>query len=323
MHVLLIKMSSMGDVIHTLPALTDAMNAIPHLEIDWVVEPAFADIPAWHPAVKKIIPIALRHWRKNIFKQSTLSEIKTFYKTLREKKYDVIIDAQGLLKSAIVAKLAHGKIHGLDKQSAREPISSFFYAEKYNVNKNQHAVTRTRALFSKIFGYTFSGEANYQINPKQLPMINFEIEKKYFVFLHGTTWKTKHYPEMNWKKLIADAAQKNIPVYLPWGNEKEKNRAEKLATNNSNAHVLPTLSIAQLATVLKNASGVVAVDTGLGHLCAALSTPTISLYGPTDPNKVGALGQNQIHLRSQNPTANEVDIDPELIWKTAQGFLQE
>src|SRR3989338_8710444 len=153
MHVLLIKMSSMGDVIHTLPALTDALQAIPTIAIDWIIEPAFADIPTWHPAVKNIIPIPLRKWKKNIFSRETLSEVKNFYKKLREKKYDVIIDAQGLLKSAVVAKCARGKTHGHDKNSAREWIASYFYDKKYAIEKTQHAVTRTRALFAHTLQY--------------------------------------------------------------------------------------------------------------------------------------------------------------------------
>src|SRR3990167_9143354 len=146
MHVLLVKMSSMGDLIHTLPALTDAMNAIPDLEIDWVVEPAFADIPSWHPAVKNIILLPLRQWRKNIFKKSTYVEAKQFFKTLRAKKYDLIIDAQGLLKSAIVTKLAHGKVIGFNKKSARDPLSSYFYDTKCNVKWESNAVWRIRTL---------------------------------------------------------------------------------------------------------------------------------------------------------------------------------
>ncbi|PIZ03562.1 MAG: lipopolysaccharide heptosyltransferase I [Gammaproteobacteria bacterium CG_4_10_14_0_8_um_filter_38_16] len=342
MHVLLIKMSSMGDVIHTLPALSDAMKAIPNLEVDWVVEPAFADIPAWHPAVKKIIPISLRHWRKNSFKKSTYTEIKRFYQSLREKKYDLIIDAQGLLKSAIVAKLAHGHAHGLDKNSARESISHFFYSTKYNINKNQHAVNRTRELFSKILGYTFSGNSDYQINPQKLPALDFTLPKQYLVYLHGTTWKTKHYPENYWQQLLTYAAEKNIVVYLPWGDTTEKKRAEKLADNISCARVLPKLSVAQIATLLKNATAVIAVDTGLGHLCAALSTPTISLYGPTNPKKIGTLGNNQIHLQANfacAPCASKIchyakthqtdivpacymTIDPRVVWHELKKILE-
>ena len=147
MHVLLVKMSSMGDIIHTLPAVTDAMNAIPDLKIDWVVEPAFSDIPAWHPAVKQVIPMALRKWRKNIIGSFPSGEIKQFLQTLKEKKYDAIIDAQGLLKSAIVSKIARGESHGYDKHSAKERISSYFYTHTYAAKKTEHAIKRARFLF--------------------------------------------------------------------------------------------------------------------------------------------------------------------------------
>lgn len=302
MQVLLIKMSSMGDVIHTLPALTDALQAIPGLEIDWVVEPAFADIPAWHPAVKNTILMPLRRWRKNIFSRTTFCEIKAFYKQLRKKKYDVIIDAQGLLKSAIVATIARGTTAGLDKNSAREGLSSYFYRKKYAVKKNQHAITRTRQLFSQLFNYSLQDKKiNYGVNFNKLPTPSILPEKKYVVFLHGTTWKSKHYPDSYWKTLLEKCDKNNIPVYLPWGNNTEEKRAEKLASGIASAIVLPKLSISQIASVLKNAAAVVAVDTGFGHLCAALGTPTISLYGPTNANEIGAIGDNQIHLQANFP----------------------
>ncbi|OGT39551.1 MAG: lipopolysaccharide heptosyltransferase I [Gammaproteobacteria bacterium RIFCSPHIGHO2_12_FULL_36_30] len=304
MHVLLVKMSSMGDLIHSLPALTDAMNAIPNLEIDWVVEPAFADIPSWHPAVKNIIPIALRKWRKNIFDQSTHSEIKTFFKTLRAKKYDVIIDAQGLLKSAIVAKCARGKIVGYDKNCAREFYSSYFYSEKYFSDHKEHAVKRTRYLFSKALNYDLPAtRPNFHIDFSKLPALEFSTPEKYFVFLHGTTWESKHYPENYWRNLVEKADAKEITVFLPWGNEIEKNRAIRLSENTKHATVLEKISIMQMATFLKNATAVVAGDTGLGHLSAALTTPTIGLYGPTDPNRVGIVGDNQFHLTAHFPCA--------------------
>ena len=127
MHILLVKMSSMGDLLHTLPALTDAQNAIPELTIDWLVEPAFADIPAWHPAVANTIPLPLRQWRKNIFKTLCSGDFSNFKQIIQSKKYDAVIDAQGLLKSAWITKLVDAHSHGFDRQSAREPLSSIFY----------------------------------------------------------------------------------------------------------------------------------------------------------------------------------------------------
>lgn len=297
MHILLIKMSSMGDIIHTLPALTDAMNVIPNLQVDWVIEPAFADIPTWHPCVKKIIPISLRLWRKNIF--SHFFDMVRFYKKIRQNKYDAVIDAQGLLKSAFITKLAKGPKHGCDKASAREWMSSFFYHHKYAVNKNHHAVMRLRSLFSKSLNYPFLNTApNFYI--KLLPPFSLSFQnEKYFVFIHGTTWETKLYPETYWEHLLQKSQEKGITVYLPWGNEDEKERAKRWAKKFINAIVLPKLSLSQCAVILKNAAAVISVDTGLGHLSAALNTFTLSLYGPTNPKKVGALGDHSIHLQAQ------------------------
>ncbi|MCX7125980.1 MAG: lipopolysaccharide heptosyltransferase I [Gammaproteobacteria bacterium] len=344
MHVLLVKISSMGDLIHTLPALTDAMKAIPDLEVDWVVESAFTDIPTWHPAVKNIIVIPLRQWKKAIFNKKNISAMSQFYKKLREKKYDLIIDAQGLLKSAIVAKCAHGEIHGYDKNSARDKFSSYFYDHAYTIDnyKKLHAITRTRQLFAKALKYEFKNTVpDYQTIADKLPTLPFELEKKYLVFLHGTTWDSKHYPENYWRQLIIKAEANNIAVYLPWGNQHEKERAERLALNTKHVTILPKLSIPQIAVVLRNAMAVISVDTGLGHLSAAMHTPTVSLYGPSNAELVGILGEKQIHLQAQFPCApcysktciyakthkTEIvpacfeTIQPDTIWIQLQNFI--
>lgn len=302
MHILLVKLSSLGDTIHTLPALTDALRAIPDLKIDWVVEPAFKDIPAWHPSVKKIILMPLRQWRKNFFRPKTFLDIKRFFRELRTTHYDLIIDAQGLLKSAIVAKCARGKIAGYDQHSIWERSASFFYDYRYPVEKEQHAVTRIRKLFSQALHYPFQDTTpNYQTISEKLPTLPFALDKKYVVFLHGTTWDSKHYPEIYWEALLKKVAEKEIPIYLLWGNADEKARAERFAKITPFVKILPKLMITQIAAVLKNASAVVTVDTGLGHLSAAMHTPTISLYGPSDAKLVGIVGPNQIHLQAQFP----------------------
>lgn len=343
MQVLLIKMSSMGDVIHTLPALTDAMRAIPNLKVDWVIEPAFSTIPTWHPAVDRVIPIALRQWRKNSLGSVRSGEISKFYSALRQKKYDAIIDAQGLLKSALIAKLGKGETHGFDKNSIREKIAAYFYAHTYSIDQNQHAITRTRKLFATILKYDFQNtRPDFNIDARKLTALNFTLPEKYGVFLHGTTWATKHYPETYWEKLLAKADAEKLPIYLPWGNVTEKDRADKLAKPFAHATVLPALSITQMATVLKNAAAVVTVDTGLGHLSAALTTPTIALYGPTDPNKVNIVGNHAIPLSAVFPCApcgkkicayaktHKTDIvpacytsiHPDIVWETLQPLLR-
>ena len=294
----------MGDVLHTLPALTDAVQAIPNLEIDWVVEPAFADIPSWHPAVKKIIPFNLRKWRHHVLSAETWKQFFKFLKNLREKKYDLVIDAQGLIKSGAVGLFARGPSHGYDESAVRDKRGSWFYRHKHTIENlsEKNAVQKNRELFSKILNYPLPNtENNFSIDTTKLPKLDFSTEKEYYVFLHGTTWDTKLYPEIYWQDLIARCDKNNIPVYLPWGNETEKNRAERIVKNSTFAKVLPRLSISMMATLLNNAKAIVAVDTGFGHLAAALEKPTIALYGPTDAKRLAIPGKNQLLLQANFP----------------------
>lgn len=154
MRVLIVKTSSMGDVLHTLPALTDAAQAIPGIRFDWVVEEGFAQIPSWHESVERVIPVAIRRWRKARFSAPIKAERQAFREAVQAVKYDAIIDAQGLVKSAaLVTRLAHGVKHGMDWQTAREPLASLFYNRRHHIAKQQHAVERTRELFAKSLGY--------------------------------------------------------------------------------------------------------------------------------------------------------------------------
>lgn len=306
MRVLIIKTSSMGDVIHTLPALTDAGKAVPGIKFDWVVEEGFAEIPLWHPLVNKVIPVALRRWRKNIFSWKTYVEWMECRKKLRETKYDLIIDAQGLMKSAWLVFMAKGLRAGLNWQSAREPMASLFYQRKLFAGKikEMHAVTRMRRLFGAALGYAMPmSVANYGVDRKKFQPTQQTFSDKYVVLLHGTTWPTKHWPEEYWTALAKKLNQEGFAVKLLWGNQVEQERAHRIAKNNKLAMVMPRMKLAEVARVLAGAKAIVAVDTGLGHLAAALDVPTISLYGPSNPILTGAVGKSQIHLSAQFPCA--------------------
>lgn len=301
MRVLIIKTSSMGDVIHTLPALTDAGNAFPGIKFDWVVEEGFAEIPRWHPLVENIIPVALRRWRKNIFSKQTRAEWKKCRDTLRATQYDLIIDAQGLLKSAWLVLMAKGIRCGLNWSSAREPLASLFYQRKLPAGKikEAHAVTRMRQLFSAALNYSLPNTiADYGIDRNKFSQED-ATKKSYVVFLHGTTWPTKHWPEEYWSALAKLINQKDIAIKLPWGNQSEFERAQRIAKNSEHADVLPKMKLIEVAKVLAGAKAIVSVDTGLGHLAAALDVPTVSLYGPTNPALTGALGRSQVHLSAK------------------------
>lgn len=294
MRLLLIKTSSMGDLIHTFPALTDAQKAHPDLSVDWVVEEALTDIPYWHPAVNRVIPVFLRRFRRELFKRHFLGEWRQFYRAVRETPYDLILDAQGLVKSAFLTRFAKGARVGLDWSSAREPLASLFYQNKLNVNFKQHAVTRMRQIFAQALHYDLpTTPPDFGLNRAQFQCGE---EKPYLVFLHGTTWESKLWPEAYWIQLAQLAAKASLTVKISGGNAEELARAERIAAASPNVEMIPKKNLKEVVALLGSAKAVVAVDTGLAHLAAALSVPTISLYGPTNPAFTGALGSQSTLL---------------------------
>jgi len=302
MRVLIVKTSSMGDVIHTLPAITDAMAARSDITFDWLVEEKFAELASWHPAVQKIIPIKWREWRKHLLTPSTYVQWRAFRKDLNQHPYDMIIDAQGLLKSAFFASLAIGPRYGFAADSAREKWAAKFYHHGFSVSRNQHAIERLRYLFSQILKYPLPASiANYGLNKSVL--LDAQLPKPYVVFLHGTTWETKHWPEHYWLALGQLVDQHGFAIKLPWGSTAELARAERIGAYVKSADILPKMGLRDLAKTLAQAQGVVALDTGLGHLAAALDVPTVSIYGPTNPGLTGAMGVGQVHLKATFPCA--------------------
>ncbi|MCB4795756.1 lipopolysaccharide heptosyltransferase I [Pseudomonas sp. NP21570] len=305
MKVLLVKTSSLGDVVHTLPALTDAQRALPGIQFDWVVEEGFAEIPAWHPAVAQVIPVAIRRWRKHPINTLRSGEWRRFKARLRESRYDLVIDAQGLLKSAWLTRYVKAPVAGLDHDSAREPLATRFYDRCYAVPREQHALERVRQLFAQALGYPLPQDvADYGLNREQMAASS---DQPYLLFLHGTTWPSKHWPETYWRELAERMSDFGWAIRLPWGNAEEKARAERIVSGVANAAVLPKLNLAGVARVIAGARACVAVDTGLGHLAAALDVPSISLYGPTLPGRVGAYGRSQVHLCAGGPNAGRGD----------------
>ena len=283
MRVQVVKMSSLGDVIHTLPALSDAAANIPGIRFDWVVEEAFAEIPAWHPAVDKVIPIALRRWRKHPLRDFTGPEWRECRNQMRRNHYDAVIDAQGLLKSALVSRLVKAPIHGLDKQSARERLASAAYHHKIPVPRDMHAVERTRLLFARALGYELpSDKGDYGVREK---LSGGRADRcNGLLFFHGTARAEKLWPVDHWVELARLAGEAGLPVRLPWGSEEEKARAEEIASRCDTATVLPRLDLMGLAGLLLEASGAVAVDTGLGHLAVAWMYPPFLSMDPRAPS---------------------------------------
>lgn len=303
MRVLIIKMSSLGDIIHTLPALSDAAKHFPDIKFDWLVEAPFQEIPMLHPHVNQVIAIQLRKWRKVwwkcIFSLNFYKDMWQVLKALRATQYDYVIDAQGLLKSALIGLFCQKNRMGYSWKSMKEPLASLFYQHKAVIPWDQHAIKRVRALFALSLGYPIPLDTpHYGLEELVIEEKNHSDKntlRPYYVFLHGTTWNTKHWPEQYWidlgQKILA--RDPNAQIKLLWGNETERQRAIRFAKALPNVVVLSRASLKDIAYLLKGAKGIVTVDTGLGHFAAALGVPTISLYGPTDPNQCGTMGAKQ------------------------------
>lgn len=295
MRILLVKLTSMGDLIHALPAITDACHFVPGIRFDWVIDKNFSEIARWHPAVEKIIPTQHRHWRQNLSQSLRNGEIKQFFQSLRAEKYDCIMDAQSSLKSALVTYLANGPKHGLDACSASEgKLASWAYQKTYLIPKDMHSIPRLRLLFSQVLNYACpTSFPDYGISQYPFPALRFELTPPYLVFVHNASWDSKLWPAQHWQRLIAIAGEAGLRVALPWGNLIEKARAERIAQNFSHAQVLPFCSLSELARILLDSHGAICSDTGLSHLAAALNVPAVTLYGSTDLRLIGSTGLHQ------------------------------
>ena len=301
MRVLIVKVSSLGDIIHTLPAVTDAKQAHPNLVFDWVVEENFTEVPGWHPAVDRVIPVAIRRWRKSLMKTYLTHEFRTFKRALQGTRYDLVIDAQGLIKSGIISRMSRGLTIGLSNRTVREPLAALFYNKAYSVPWTEHAVDRVRQLFSRALQYQYDTDLiSYGIDRAKLKTKTENVPDKTVVFLHGTTRVNKYWPKEKWRNLANLATEYGYDVVLPWGTLEEKKRAEFIGEGNLNVKILGKKSLSDLAVVIIKSKGVIAVDTGLGHLAAALSKSTVSLYGPTNPALCGTYGRNQVHSKLED-----------------------
>ncbi len=298
--ILLVKTSSLGDVIHNLPVVDDILAQFPEAQIDWVVEESFADIPRLHPKIHKVFAVAFRRWRKQLFSKNTWVEIAKFRQDIKQNKYDAIIDTQGLLKSGLLTAWAHGTKHGYDSRSAREPLASWFYDKKYTISYQQHAVIRNRTLAAKSLGYAPpTNVPNYGISQHEASdnasenLIDIGSLGNYIIALHGTSRDSKLWPVANWVVLGKALLNLNLNLVLPWASVAEQQRANEIASQLSNAKVLPKLKISALAGVIGGAQAAVGVDTGLSHLAAALSIPTIAIYTDTNPEFTGVMAGSQ------------------------------
>jgi heptosyltransferase-1 len=312
-------MTSLGDVVHLLPALSEAATHLPGLTADWVVEEGFAAIPAWHPAVDRVIPSAIRRWRRQLVRAATWREIATFRRTIRAREYDLVLDAQGLVKSALVALQARGPRAGQDFASAREPLASLAFQRRFAAPRTLHAITRSRLLMAQALGYAMGEEVDLHYgltSPAPSPLV---ASADSVLCLHGTARPEKEYPEGHWIELLRRLAASGLPPLLPWGNERERARAERLVAAVPGAKLLPRLSLAEMGGVIAASRSVIGVDTGLMHLAAAFRKPGVGLYPATPPERFGARAEGDAPAIVN--LSQPADLLPETVFSRLSSLL--
>lgn len=292
MRILFVKTSSLGDVLHHCPAVSDTRHRFPDAAIDWVVEETFAGIAELHPAVRRVIPVAIRRWRGGIAYPSVWTEMRGFRRALRAESYDCVIDTQGLLKSALIASQARGPRHGFDSPSAREPLASRFYDVRHRIAREMHAVERNRALASAALGTGPASACDYGLRVP--PGVPVPVRSPYCVMLSMTSRADKLWPEPRWVELTNALSALGLVSVFPWGSEAEKARCRRIVEKAGSGVVPPAMSLGELASVISGSRVVVGVDTGLSHLAAALLVPVVGLYCGSDPRLTGLYGSGKL-----------------------------
>jgi heptosyltransferase I len=283
--LLVVRPSSLGDIVHTLSLVSDVERHAPGTVVDWIAEEAFAPLVALDPRVRRVVPVAFRRWRKAPLSSSTRREFSQFRHALRAQRYDAILDLQEQLKGAIVARMANGRRHGFDRANVREPIATWLDDVHHAIARNQHFIAKARALAAAALGYTVEGRPRWNLAPP--PTSRAMPDGPYALAFHSTSREDKLWPEQDWNGLLAHFAQAGFRVLLPWGDAHERERSERLASTATNAIVPQHLTLPELATLARSAEIVVGVDTGLTHLAAALGTPTVAIFTTTDATLAG------------------------------------
>jgi heptosyltransferase-1 len=301
--ILFIKTSSLGDVVHHMPALTEARRLRPDATFAWVVEEAFAPLVRLHPAVGEVIPVAWRRWRKSLPAPATLAEIGASLRALRAHRYDKVVDSQGLLRSALMARAARGHRHGYDRASIREPLAALFYDVRHRVSRDLHAVERNRILSGLALGYAPQGAPDFGLDRVRFASAG----PRYAVLLHATARPEKEWPEAHWIALGKTLSAEGLDLVLPWGTVIEKARSERLAAALPRACVPERTPLDGVARLIASAEFVVGVDTGLLHLAAALGVPLVAIFAGSKPNLTGPVGSGPMAALGAHGAAPSVD----------------
>lgn len=293
--VLFVKLSSLGDVVHHLPAVTDLAFHRPDVAIAWAVEEAYAPLVRLHPAVREVIPVGLRGLRSRPLQGSRWTQFAQARRALAHGNWDYVIDSQGLIKSALVARSAGGVRFGMDRKSARERMAARFYDVGLPVPRDRHAVDRNRDLVAQVFGYRPRAEASYGLSSPEAPPA-WAPPAPYAVLLHAASRKEKGWPEDRWIALGRLLSESGHACVVPGGTPQERAAAARLAAAIPGAMAAPEMDLPAVAALLGHAALVAGVDTGLTHLAVALGRPTAGIYCATRPELTGLHGSDGVNL---------------------------
>ena len=288
-NILFVKTSSLGDVVHQLPAITDARRQNPDARISWITEEAFVPLARLHPGVDEVIPVATRRWRHRLLQPETWREISAFKAQVRAIGAQIVIDTQGLVRSAMIARSSGGVRHGYDRVSIREKPAALFYDVTHRVSRSLHAVTRNRTLTGLSLGYSPEWPVDYGLE-RPVP----DRRSRYALLFHGTSRADKEWTDTEWIEIGQWLAGQGLEVLLPWGNEREQTRCRYLAKEIPGARILDLQSIDVLARTVAAASVAVGVDTGLLQLAAAYGVPLAAIFLSTQPSLTGPIGSGLI-----------------------------
>jgi heptosyltransferase I len=307
--LLIVKTSSMGDVVHAMPVVADIHRHLPNAKIDWLVESPFAAIPQMHPGVHSVWPMAWRKWRKHLFSGSTWQAMGALRNNLRGARYDLVLDLQGLLKSALWARRANAPVLGYDRRSIREPLAASLYARTAQVGRQLHAVQRCRLLAAAHLGYAASDVLNHPPDfGLQAPAGGWAPSKAYAVLIPNASRPEKLWPERHWIAVGNRLHERGLTPIVLWGSQDEQTLAERIAAG-CEGDVPPFLKVGEMASVLAGAQQVVGLDTGFSHLAAAFGRPTIGIYCDHEPGLAGITGPGpvaSIGAKGQVPGKTEV-----------------
>lgn len=298
MRILLVKMSSMGDIIHNMPLVHDIKQHYPEAIIDWVVEESFVDLARLNPLVNSVIPAGMRRWKKALYTKTTWLEFFKFKQDLQQIRYDAILDTQGLIKSAVIAKLASGESFGQDANTARESLAGHLLKHPLDIPRNLHAISRNRLVGALALNYPIDNDRvayDLQFNTETAPTLSALLPQNCIMFFHSTARDAKHWPNAHWIALGRHLNSLGYQLVLPWGSAAEKSRAELIALALTHASVLPKLSIVQLAQLMRQTKACIGLDTGLTHIAVALAIPTLAIFTDTYIWQAGTMPAANAH----------------------------